>query len=316
MAVNLRISLSRQLAYVNDAVLLSRETPVTEIVPEVTVTSHVLVTLGFDLDVTLIIVLPTLAPVTTPLSSTVAIAVLLELQVTSLFVALSGLTVTPSVVVSSTLIGSPQSVISTDVTSTVAALTVTSHVADLPLTFAVIVVVPVALAIIVPPLTVAILVSLEVQLIVSVAQLGVRVAVNVSVPPTVNSVDCLRDIVLVGTEAAVTVTVQVAFLDLSPFAIAVIVALPTPLAVTTPLVFTVATEVLPEDQVTPLFEASEGEIVAVSVLVVLPYVLLSQEAYVNDIAFLSNEILSTGIASAVQSISIHVFFTISKLFSL
>lgn len=152
MAVNLRISLSRQLAYVNDAGLLSRETPVTEIVPEVTVTSHVLVTLGFDLDVTLIIVLPTLAPVTTPLSSTVAIAVLLELQVTSLFVALSGLTVTPSVVVSSTLIGSPQSVISTDVTSIAADFTVTVQYAFLLLSpaLAQILVEPTALAVILP----------------------------------------------------------------------------------------------------------------------------------------------------------------------
>ena len=46
-----------------------------------------------------------------------------------------------------------------------------------------------------------------------------------------------------------------------------ITAVPSPTAVTTPEVETVATEVLPDDQVTDLLAASDGAMVAVSVKV-------------------------------------------------
>ena len=81
-----------------------------------------------------------------------AIAVSSELQVTFLFVALSGLTVTPSVVVSSILIAPPQLVISTDVTSIAADFTVTVQYAFSLLSpaLAQILVEPTALAVILP----------------------------------------------------------------------------------------------------------------------------------------------------------------------
>ena len=63
-----------------------------------------------------------------------------------------------------------------------------------------------------------------------------------------------------------TVTEQVAFL-LPSTVVTVIVAVPAFLAVTTPEEETVATVVLLEDQVTSLFVALEGVIVALSVCV-------------------------------------------------
>ena len=65
-----------------------------------------------------------------------------------------------------------------------------------------------------------------------------------------------------GTVAAVTVTVQVAVFAPSAV-ITVMVAVPAALAVTRPLVLTVATYVLDDDQVMVLFVADVGLMVAV-----------------------------------------------------
>ena len=63
---------------------------------------------------------------------------------------------------------------------------------------------------------------------------------------------------------AVTVTVHVAVLLVSPFAFAVIVAVPAAIPVTTPVADTVATAVLLDDHVTVLSVALDGDTVAVS----------------------------------------------------
>ena len=66
------------------------------------------------------------------------------------------------------------------------------------------------------------------------------------------------------TGVAVTVTVHVALFSLPSFTAAVIVAVPGATAVTSPLVLTVATDVLDELQVNPLFVAFAGETVALN----------------------------------------------------
>lgn len=98
----------------------------------------------------------------------------------------------------------------------------------------------------------------------SVASDGETVAVSVWVSPTVMDSDVLFKLTPV-TEivCALTVTEQLAFFEPS-FVVTVIVAVPALTAVTTPEEETVATEVLLEDQVTDLFEALEGETVAVN----------------------------------------------------
>ena len=83
------------------------------------------------------------------------------------------------------------------------------------------------------------------------------VAVRVSVPPTVRAVDALfRATPVTGTVASLTVTVQLAVKPPS-WVVAVIVAVPTAMAVTTPLL-TVATPVSLLDHDTFLFVASAG----------------------------------------------------------
>ena len=96
----------------------------------------------------------------------------------------------------------------------------------------------------------------------SVASLGLTVALRVTVSPTFREADVLLRVTLV-TGVGTTVIVQLAVF--SP-ALAVIVAVPNFLAVTTPLetVATVASEVV---QVTVLSVASSGPIVAVRVTV-------------------------------------------------
>ena len=82
-------------------------------------------------------------------------------------------------------------------------------------------------------------------------------------PPTVSSSTFWSsDTLSTGTT---TVTVQVAVMSLFSLLVAVMVAVPTVLAVTTPVLLTVATLVLLLLQLTALFEASAGKTVAVRV---------------------------------------------------
>ena len=99
-------------------------------------------------------------------------------------------------------------------------------------------------------------------MVLSVASLGLTVAVSVTVSPAFKEAEVLFKVMLV-TGVATTVIVQIAVL--SP-ALAVMVAAPTFLAVTTPL-FTVATVASEVVQVTVLSVASLGLTVAVSVTV-------------------------------------------------
>lgn len=89
---------------------------------------------------------------------------------------------------------------------------------------------------------------------------GKTVAVSVDVAPTLRERE-LRETVMPVTGTR-TVTVQVAFWP--PLDVAVIVAVPAPIAVTLPPE-TVATEALEVVQVTVLSVASDGETVAVNV---------------------------------------------------
>ena len=99
----------------------------------------------------------------------------------------------------------------------------------------------------------------------SVASAGETVAVNISVSPTIKVRFALFNDTPV-TWIGSTVTEQVAFLPPS-VVVTVMVVVPTALAVIRPEEETVATDVLPEDQVTDLSAALAGETVAVSVSV-------------------------------------------------
>ena len=125
----------------------------------------------------------------------------------------------------------------------------------------VIVTVPAATAVTVPSLTVAIFLSLVVHVkVLSVESSGLTVAVSFRVSPVSISASVLsRAIDVAGTTFLLTVTEQVA--DLPP-AVAVIVAVPSPTAVTVPLL-TVATDWLDVDQLTDLLVALDGWTVAV-----------------------------------------------------
>ena len=249
---------------------LFKLTLVTAIVAVVTVTLQVAVLLP-SFVLTVIVALPAAFAETTPEDETVATDVLLEDQVTVLFVAFEGDTVAVRVCVSPTLIDSDVLFKLTLVTETVAAVTVTAQVAVLlpSLVLTVIVALPAAFAVTTPEVeTVATDVLLEDQVtVLFVAFEGDTVAVRVCVSPTLIDSDVLFKLTLVTeTVAAVTVTLHVAVL-LPSLVLTVIVALPAAFAVTTPEVETVATDVLLEDQVTVLFVAFEGDTVAVRVCV-------------------------------------------------
>ena len=107
-------------------------------------------------------------------------------------------------------------------------------------------------------------VELHVTLL-SLAVLGVMVAVSVSLPPSFKLSDVLFNVTTVTY--CFTVTEQVAFLPLPSLAVAVIVAVPTAFAVTTPEEDTVAMDVFELLQVMLLSSAVSGKIVAVSVSV-------------------------------------------------
>ena len=138
------------------------------------------------------------------------------------------------------------------------ATTVTVQVAVLSPALAVMVAEPTFLAVTTPSLTVATEASDVLQVtVLSVASSGLTVAERVTVSPAFREALVLSRVTLV-TGVATTVTAQVA--ALSP-ALAVMVAEPTFLAVTTPLL-TVATEASEVVQVTVLSVASSGLTVA------------------------------------------------------
>ena len=146
------------------------------------------------------------------------------------------------------------------VTEPVGTVTVTLHSAMQEPDFAVIIVSPDFLAVIIPSATVATATSEDPHsTVLSVALSGLTVAVIVSVSPTCIDKEVLSRVIdVTDTSLAETLTVQVE--DLPP-ALAVIVALPSLMAVTVPE-FTLATEALDEVQVTPSYSASFGRTVA------------------------------------------------------
>jgi copper chaperone CopZ len=238
-------------------------------VPEaVTVTAQVAV-LPPSAVVTVIVAFPAATGVTTPEMLTDATEVLLEAQVTLLFVAFDGLTVAVSVPVAPPTVN--ESVVGlnvTPVTATFCATTVAAQVAVFPpsAVVTVIVAVPAATGVTTPALTVATAVLLDDQVtFVFVAFEGLTVAVSVPVaPPTVNeSVVGLKATPVTATACVPTVTAQVAVLPPSTV-VTVIVAVPAATGVTTPELLTVATVVLLDDQFTFLFAAFDGLTVAVS----------------------------------------------------
>ena len=207
-----------------------------------------------------IVAVPNFLAVTTPLE-TVAIVASDVVQITVLSVASLGLTVALRVTVSPTFREAKVLLMVTLVTGV--ATTVIEQVAVLSPALAVIVAVPNFLAVTTPLETVATVASDVVQVtVLSVASLGLTVALRVTVSPTFREADVLLRVTLV-TGVGMTVIVQLAVF--SP-ALAVIVAVPIFLAVTTPLetVTTVASDVV---QVTVLSVASSGPTVAVRVTV-------------------------------------------------
>ena len=212
--------------------------------------------------VAVIVALPLALAVTSPDDETLATLVLLDDQ-SMVYVASEGVTLAVSFFVSpfSMVRDAGLRVMLVGVT-----FTVTLHVALrlVPLIDAVMVAVPLAFAVTSPvDEIVATLVLPDVQLMVYVASEGVTLAVSFFVSPfSMVSVVGVR-VMLVGV--TFTVTLHVA-LRLVPLMVAVIVALPLALAVTSPDDETLATLVLLDDQ-SMVYVASEGVTLAVSFLV-------------------------------------------------
>jgi len=244
-----------------------KETPVTETVPALTVTEQVAVLPPSDV-VHVIVADPADLAVTVPSEETVATDVLLDDHVTALLVALVGETVGVSSYVSPAVNDNDVGDMETPVTETVDDFTVTVQVAVLPPSdvLTVTTVVPTILAVTSPlEVTEATDVLPTVQMTpLLVASEGETVATKDAVLPTwrVNE-EVFRDTPVTETVEAFTVTEQVAVLPPSAV-LAVIVAVPAFLAVTSPSEDTVATEVLFDDHVTSLLDALEGLTVAVN----------------------------------------------------
>jgi hypothetical protein len=251
-----------ELPTVNANVLLERETPVT---PTVTVTVHDAVFTP-SLVFTVMVAVPAPTAVTLPELSTLATLELKLVQVTFLFVALEGETVADRDEELPTVNANVFLERETPVTATTLFATETVHEAVLApsAVFTVIVAVPAPIAVTLPALlTVATLVLELVQVtFLFVALEGVTVAVNVSELPITKVIVFLDKVMPVtGT---VTVTVHAAVLEPSAV-LTVMAAVPAPIAVTLPVLSTVATLVLELVQVTFLFVALEGAIVALSI---------------------------------------------------
>ena len=135
------------------------------------------------------------------------------------------------------------------------------------LVVAVMVAVPGDLAVTMPSLlTVAIDVLLDLQVtVLLVALVGRMVAVSCKVFPLFNSaLVSFREIEVARTTCGLTVTAQEAVRLVPSFVLAVIVAEPGAIAVTLPLLLTVAMLLLLVDQVTVLLVALVGSTVAVN----------------------------------------------------
>ena len=249
---------------VSSAVVLSRAIPVAGITFALTVISQVAET---SPDFALIVALPALNAVTTPLA-TVATVSSDDVQTTVLSVAFSGVTVAVSVSVSPSVISAVVLSRVMPVVGITFALTVISQVADTSPAFAVIVALPALSAVTTPLATVATVSSDDVHVtVLSVASSGVTVAVKVSVSPSVSSAVVLsRAIPVAGITFALTVISQVALTEEFDVDVTVIVTFPALSAVTTPSL-TVAIVSSDDVHVTVLSVASSGVTVAVSVSV-------------------------------------------------
>ena len=219
----------------------------------VTVTAH---SAAFPQHSAVMMAVPDLRAVTLPLS-TLATDSSEDDHATVLSVASSGFTVAVKVAVSPM---ARDKVVLSRVMDDTGTVTVTAHSAVFPQHSAVMMAVPDLRAVILPFDTEAMASSEDVQTTaLSVASSGLTMAVMVSVSPT-----CIDKLVLSNeTDVtamifAETLTVQVA--DLPP-ALAVIVAVPSLIAVTVPE-FTLATEALDDAQITPSYSASFGRTVA------------------------------------------------------
>ena len=249
------------------SVALLSVTPVTLTSLLLTVTLHVAV-LPPSSVVTVMVASPAFTAVTLPVASTVATAALLDFHVTFLLVAFSGRMVATRVSLPPTRRLVAVLLSFTPVTLTSLSLTVTLHVAVLPPSSVVTVMVasPAFTPVTLPAAsTVAMAVSLDFQVTFwLVAFSGVMVAVRVSLSPTKMLVAVLLSFTPVTlTSLSLTVTLHVAVLPPSSV-VTVMVASPAFTPMTLPLA-TVATASLLDFQVTFLLEASLGATVAVRV---------------------------------------------------
>ena len=235
--------------------VVGRQLPMVTLVGTIgaTVITHVFVLLPSWV-VTVIVAEPTPTAVTTPVVLTVATLVLLLDHVTFWFVALAGATVAVNVRVPPTfneVVGRQLPIVT--LVGTIGATVITHVLVLLPSTVvAVIVAVPTPTAVTTPVvLTVAtLMLLLDHVTFWLVALAGATVAVNARVPPTFNGVvgRQLPIVTLVGIIGATVITHVLVLLPST--VVAVSVAEPTPTAVTTPVVLTVATAVLLLDHVT------------------------------------------------------------------
>jgi hypothetical protein len=200
--------------------------------------------------VAVIVAVPTVTPVTTPPLETVAIAVLLELHVTTRPVStapLASFSVAASAPVCPMMIELVAG--ETATVATGAGVTVTVEVPDFPSLVAVIVAVPGATPVTTPLDTVAAAVLLEVHVtILSVTTIPfTSFTVGVSVVVLAATTVAVLGVTMTLPTGVVTVTVALPLL--SPL-VAVTVACPAATPVTVPLEETVATDVLLDDHAT------------------------------------------------------------------
>ena len=218
--------------------------------------------------VAVIAAVPAFTPVTFPVLSTVAIELFEDVQIIALFVAFTGVTVAIKLYVAPTASSSVSAVKLTAVTLTTGAMVLVNvQVAVLlpSAVVAVIIAVPAFTAVTFPVLSTVAIALLEVVQFTAlfVAFDGATVADKLYVPPTNNAfiVEVKLTDVTLTTGASATVTVQVAVL-LPSAVVAVIIAVPALIAVTFPVLSTAAIALSEVVQVTALFVAFAGAIVA------------------------------------------------------
>jgi hypothetical protein len=208
--------------------------------------------------VAVIVAAPTTTPVTNPLGLTVAISLLDEFQVTLLFVAFAGNTVSVSCCVPPTLIEADVGLTLTDAAGTGATVIKLVAVKPPSCVVAVIDADPMETPVTNPSVfTVTIPLSDELQVTVLLEALtGNTVAVSCCVPATL----IVAVVGLTDTDVAGTGVTVIALVVVKPpsCVVTVIVADPIETAVTRPVALTVATELFDELHVTILFVASAG----------------------------------------------------------